>query len=96
MAQASGTIPAQTLLQPATVELSAASARLLADQLPVLNRLGFQVENFGPNTFLVRACPALLTGSDPVSAIHALVEDFEEDETPLKAELEARTRCQDL
>lgn len=90
MAQASGTIPAQTLLQPATVELSAASARLLADQLPVLNRLGFQVENFGPNTFLVRACPALLTGSDPVSAIHALVEDFDEDETPLKAEMEAR------
>jgi DNA mismatch repair protein MutL len=27
---------------------------------------------------------------DPVAAIHVLVEDFEEDETPLQSELEAR------
>ncbi|HEX7973752.1 MAG TPA: DNA mismatch repair endonuclease MutL [Anaerolineales bacterium] len=90
MAQHEGSIPSQTLLQPVTVNLSPASAWLLAGQLPILAHIGFQVEPFGPNTFLVRAIPALLAGSDPAAALRALVEDFEEDETPLQAEVEAR------
>jgi DNA mismatch repair protein MutL len=90
MAMRSTEIPAQVLLQPVTVELPPASARLLADQLPVLQQLGFQVENFGPNVFLVRAIPVLIAGSDPAAAIRALVEDFEEDETPLESQVEAR------
>jgi DNA mismatch repair protein MutL len=48
------------------------------------------VESFGPGTFLVRAIPALLLSSDPAAAVRVLVEDFEEDETPLQAEVEAR------
>ena len=83
-------IPTQSLLQPATVELPPAGARLLANQLPLLARLGFQVEPFGSTTFLVRTIPALLSGADPVAALRVIVEDFEEDETPLQAELEAR------
>jgi len=83
-------LPGQSLLQPVAVELPAATARLLADQLPVLSRMGFEVEAFGPHTFLVRSVPALLAGSDPSAALRVLVEDFEEDETPLQAEREAR------
>jgi DNA mismatch repair protein MutL len=83
-------LPGQSLLQPVAVELPAAAARLLADQLPVLSRMGFEVEAFGPHTFLVRSMPALLAGSDPGAALRVLVEDFEEDETPLQAEREAR------
>jgi len=41
------------------------------------------------NTFIVRAIPLLLAGIDPASALHSLVEDFEEDETPLQKEIEA-------
>jgi DNA mismatch repair protein MutL len=48
------------------------------------------VEAFGPNTFLVRAIPSLLAGSDAAAAVRVLVEDFEEDETPLQAEIEDR------
>jgi len=48
------------------------------------------VEEFGPNTFRVKAMPILFTGSDPSAALRALVEDFEEDETPLQNEVEAR------
>jgi DNA mismatch repair protein MutL len=62
----------------------------LEDQLPLLERLGFQVELFGGRSFLVRTIPALLTGIDPGSALRVLVEDFEEDESPLESELEAR------
>ncbi|HCU58215.1 MAG TPA: DNA mismatch repair endonuclease MutL [Anaerolineaceae bacterium] len=83
-------IPAQTLLEPATITLPPEKSRLLEEQLPVLGELGFQIESFGPNTFSVRAIPALIVGGDPEAAINVLVEDFEEDETPLAAAIEAR------
>jgi DNA mismatch repair protein MutL len=85
-----GQIPAQALLQAAAVDLPPAAARLLEEQLPVLAQLGFQVEPFGTGTFLVRAIPSLLSGMDPAAALRVLVEDFEEDERPLQAEVEAR------
>jgi DNA mismatch repair protein MutL len=90
MAQLSGGVPAQALLHPVTVELPQPAANLLAEQLATLTSLGFQVEAFGPNTFLVRAVPALLTGSDPAAGLRVLVENFEEDEAPLQAVREAR------
>jgi DNA mismatch repair protein MutL len=90
MSQRGEQIPSQSLLQPETVELSPSKARLLEEQLPALNRLGFSVEPFGPGTFLVRALPSLLANMDPAAAIEVLVEDFEEDETPLQTELEAK------
>ncbi len=90
MIQKDDSIPAQILLQPVTVELPSSSARLLIDQLPILSRLGFEVEPFGPDTFIIRAVPTILLGMDPSSALRVLVEDFEEDETPLETELEAR------
>lgn len=89
-ADGSAGIPAQVLLEPVTIDLPAASARLLEEQLPLLSGLGFQVEPFGRGTFLVRAIPAILAGTDPAAALAVLVEDFEEDETPLQAEMEAR------
>jgi DNA mismatch repair protein MutL len=83
-------IPSQTLLEAESVTLPPAQATLLGEQLELLNRFGFQVEPFGPNTFQVRAMPTLFVGSDAASALRALVEDFEEDESPLQEELEAR------
>ena len=81
---------AQTLLQPVPVDLSPAAFRSLSEQLPILQKLGFQVEAFGTSTYLVRAIPSILSGSDPAAALQVLVEDFEEDERPLQAELEAK------
>jgi DNA mismatch repair protein MutL len=83
-------IPSQTLLTPEVVTLPPQSANLLITQLPVLQHFGFDVEEFGPNTFQVRAMPVLFTGNDPSAGLRALVEDFEEDETPLQNELEAK------
>jgi DNA mismatch repair protein MutL len=83
-------IPSQSLLEPVSVTLPPAQGALLEGQLELLKGFGFQVEPFGPNTFQVRAMPALFSGSDAASALRALVEDFEEDETPLQEELEAR------
>ena len=83
-------VASQSLLTPVTVNLPPEKARTLEESLLVLAGLGFEVEPFGPNTFTVRAIPALLTGGDPESALNALVEDFEEDETPLASAREAQ------
>ena len=90
MEQRHKSIPSQNLLEPEVVHLPPADVGLLANQLPILERLGFQVEAFGSNTFLVRTIPALLSGLTPAEALRVLVEDFEEDESPLQAEVEAK------
>lgn len=88
--QLGGAVPAQALLEPVILQLPPYTASLLEEQLPGLSRLGFDVELFGPGTFRIRAIPAFLSGADPQAAVRVIVEDFEEDETPLQAEREAR------
>lgn len=83
-------VPTQALVQPLAVEFPAEKALTLAQQLPVLRKLGFEVEDFGPNAFLVRSVPAVFAGGDPKVVLQALVEDFEENEEPLAAEIEAK------
>lgn len=83
-------IPSQALLAPEIVTLPPQSSKVLSEQLPFLNHFGFEVEEFGTNTFQVRAMPVLFAGGSPSMALKALVEDFEEDESPLQAEVEAR------
>ena len=83
-------IPSQALLAPEIVTLPPQSSKVLIEQLPFLNHFGFEVEEFGTNTFQVRAMPVLFAGGSPAMALKALVEDFEEDESPLQAEMEAR------
>lgn len=88
--QASSEAIAQSLLDPALVQLPAWQASLLEENLEVLKKLGFQIEPFGPSAFRVLAIPALFTKGNPEAAIRSVVEDFEEDETPLQSEIESR------
>ncbi|GAB4523270.1 MAG: DNA mismatch repair endonuclease MutL [Anaerolineales bacterium] len=90
MAQRDERLPAQVLLEPVSVTLPPEQARLLEGELPALAKLGFQVEEFGRNTFLVRALPVLLAKMEPAAALRVLVDDFEEDETPLQGQVEAK------
>jgi DNA mismatch repair protein MutL len=83
-------IPSQSLLSPEVVTLPPQSAKILTEQLSALNHFGFEVEEFGTNTFQIRAMPVLFSGGDPALALKALVEDFEEDESPLQTEIEAK------
>ncbi|GAP07195.1 DNA mismatch repair protein MutL [Anaerolinea thermolimosa] len=80
----------QALLEPVLLTLPPAQAVLLEGQLKVMGKLGFEVEVFGPNTFRIRAIPAIFAGADPASVVRVVVEDFEEDESPLQSEVEAR------
>lgn len=89
-ARAAQRIASQGLVASATVQLPPDQATLLQDRLGLLEELGFQVEPFGPNTFVVRAIPALLSRLDPAKALAAVVEDLENEKEPLADKLEAR------
>jgi len=80
----------QAMLQPIVFQLPPQSARLLLESLQVLQQIGFQVDEFGSNSFRISAVPALFTSGDPQMVVRSVVEDFEEDETPLAGQLEAK------
>jgi DNA mismatch repair protein MutL len=88
--RAAAQIVSQALLDPVAVEVPPAAAALLHGQIETLNHLGFSIEPFGGNAFLVRSLPTVLGQIDPARAVRVVIEDFEEDETVLAAEVEAR------
>lgn len=72
------------LLDPAIVRLQPAEAALIEENRDLLSALGFELEPFGPNDYRIYAIPEIFTRGNPALAIRSLVEDFEEDETPLQ------------
>jgi len=78
-------LPTQQLLQPITVTLAPDASRLLSSSLEILNDHGIEIAEFGSNTFRISSVPALFSRGDPAEIVRSVVEDFEEDETPLKS-----------
>lgn len=60
-----GQVPAQGLLPPATVQLAPAQANALRKHLDVLKQMGFGVDGFGMDTFLVDALPVWVADVAP-------------------------------
>lgn len=83
-------VSSQNLLTAELVHLDPNASTIIKSNLELLNKIGFSIEEFGTNTFRITAVPALFVGKDPAAAIRSIVEDFEEDETPLKGFNEAR------
>ncbi len=80
----------QGLLNSAVVHLTPAQASLVDEHRDTLARLGFQVEVFGPHSFVLRAVPAIVAGIDPERALRDVVADLEQGERPLQGPIEAR------
>ena len=72
-----GRLESQRLLAPIVIELSPAQRDALAQHAPVLDRFGFEAEDFGGNTIRLAAVPALLEPAECEAAIRALAEDLE-------------------
>ncbi|MFN3689503.1 MAG: DNA mismatch repair endonuclease MutL [Fimbriimonadales bacterium] len=70
-------IPKQHLLTPETLQLSRRDALLLQEKLPDLQAIGFELELFGQDAFLVRAVPAALKG-DPVQTLRDIIDELVE------------------
>lgn len=83
-------IPSQSLLEPETITLLPSQAKMLESQLPIINHMGFRIESFGEQSYLVRSVPVLFSHLSVEAAIRVLVEDFEEDETPMQSEMEVK------
>ena len=84
------TLSSQKLLTSPTLELSQEKAGVMELNLTALHKIGFEIEPFGPNTYRILAIPEIFTKGDPKEAVNAVLNEFEEDETPLQAELEHR------
>lgn len=72
----------QYLLSPATIRLSAADSELLENNGELLYSLGFEIENFGINEYIVRSVPADMFESDVLSAIDEILEKIRSCSSP--------------
>ncbi len=80
----------QPLLQPMTIDLAPHQAVILREATDTLTEMGFLLEEFGSHSFRVRGIPAIFQKMNPEHLIRAVVEDSEEDETPLQSMMEAK------
>jgi DNA mismatch repair protein MutL len=81
-------VTSQGLVSGTAVHLSPPQATLLTENIDVLNQLGFQIEPFGPNAFMVRAVPAILAKMDPAKAVVSVIEDLERGDKPMQGKIE--------
>ena len=72
-----GRLDSQRLLEPVLVDLPAAGRQALTAHGADLDRLGFELEEFGGDTVRISAYPALLRREECAIAVRALAEDLE-------------------
>jgi len=70
----------QALLEPLTVELSAAQRALLSEHAQAFSALGFEIDHFGDAAFVVRTVPASMAGDDAGRAIAELLDRMSRDD----------------
>ncbi|MDA1189193.1 MAG: DNA mismatch repair endonuclease MutL [Chloroflexi bacterium] len=63
------TAEVQALLEPLVLELDPRRYELLSQHVDVLTGMGFLLEEFGANAFLVRGVPGVMGGEDPKSGL---------------------------
>lgn len=86
-----GAVPQQHLLEPLTLHVGHELTGQVAQFLPQLQAVGFLVEPFGGDTFLVRALPSVLSGQDPLRTLEEIVNTLAHGQRNLVGEeLEAR------
>ena len=69
-------MPQQQLLIPPTLSLSADDSRFLKAEQKRFQQLGFQIEPFGGNTFIVSAVPAGFDNQDIAEMVRDIIDDL--------------------
>jgi DNA mismatch repair protein MutL len=69
-------IAIQRSLFPVTLELTPADSILLIELLPDLSLLGYQVEHFGNNTFVIQGSPADVADGNEKAALEKMLEQY--------------------
>lgn len=66
----------QPLLNPLTLDLDRRQAVMLEEKLDELRAVGFQLEKFGSESYLVRTIPAALRNKSPLKTLQDLVDEL--------------------
>lgn len=74
----SGTSSSQPLLIPETVHFSPLESARLKTFKSILLRQGFEIEEFGPDTWKIDAVPAIISGQNAADVIASIVYDIGE------------------
>ncbi len=77
-------IATQQSLFPVTIDLSAQDAVLLKELIPDMNHLGYQLEPFGNNTFVIQGTPADVSQGNEKTAIEKMLEQYKHFSNDLK------------
>ncbi len=84
----------QKSLFPTTIELSNADGILMMDLLPEFNKLGYDIEHFGNNSFVLNGIPADVLHGDDKHHIDLLLEQFKHFSSDIKfSKREKLIRC---
>jgi DNA mismatch repair protein MutL len=67
---------AQQLLHPQTLELNTANSLILSEILEDINKIGYLVEPFGNNTYIMQAVPADVDTADAYTEILGIIEQY--------------------
>ena len=77
-------ISIQQSLFPQTIELASADVAVLAELLPDLHFLGYHLEPFGNNTFVMQGTPADVEQGNEKAAIEKMLEQYKHFSSELK------------
>lgn len=75
-----GRLPSQRLLMPHTFEVTAAQIEALEKQRALIEKIGIEIEAFGPNTLAVQAFPMLLERVEPTAFVIDLLDKLAADD----------------
>lgn len=78
-----GNGPSQQSLFPQVLELGAADFELLKDVIPDIRALGFDLQEFGQNAFVIHGTPADVPAGDEKRMIEKLLEQFKNNQSRL-------------
>ncbi len=67
----------QGMLLNEVLQLRPKQEEILKEVLPSLEKLGFELDPFGENEYVIRAVPATLHGADPVASLRSFIEQKE-------------------
>lgn len=87
-------IPSQQSLFPATLELITPDAILLQELLPDLKAIGYNIELFGKDSFIIHGTPADVAAGNEKHSIELLIEQFKHFTSDVKfSRREKLVRC---
>lgn len=76
----SSKIEIQSLLLPIKIELNKGESIILQNNIDSINRVGIELESFGPSTFILRAVPSVMVGQDYLKVVMDIVDTLSQYE----------------